>query len=104
MSTKPAYQFDHAGLLQGVTEADESPLELGVYHLPARCTLVPPPDDVPDDKWPRFNGRAWDLVTRPQRTADAPENPVDKLKAFFDANPDVAALFEAKQGVSPGGV
>lgn len=90
-----AYQFDRAGLLQGIAVADESPLEPGVYLLPARCTLTPPPADVPDDKWPRWNGSAWSLMTRPQPGAPAGDNdPVAKLRDFLAANPDVAAILE----------
>lgn len=96
MTTETAYQFDHAGLLVGRTEADESPLEPGVFLLPARCTFTPPPEDVPADKWPRWNGAGWGLVNRP--TAPEAENPLAKLQAFLQANPDVAAL------VNTGGV
>lgn len=89
-----AYQFDHAGLYVGITEADESPLEPDVYLVPARCTLAAPPADVPADKWPRWNGRGWDLVTRVQQHQP---DPVDKLRAFLDGNPDVAALLQTRQ-------
>lgn len=95
MNTKPAYQFDYAGLLVGVTVADESPLEPGVYHLPARCTLVPPPGDIPAGKWPRWNMAQWELVTKPEPQPAAGEiesDPVAKLRDFLAANPDVAAL------------
>lgn len=87
-----AYQFNTAGLYVGTTEADESPLEPGVYLVPARCTLVAPPESVPDDKWPRWNGSAWELVNRP--VLAAPEDPVAKLAAFLAANPDVAAVLQ----------
>jgi hypothetical protein len=90
-----AYQYDRAGLYAGTTEADESPLEPGVYLLPGGCTLVPPPSpqEVPEDQWPRFNGTAWVLVNRPQPAAPTPaEDPVAKLQAFLAQNPDVAAL------------
>lgn len=95
MSTKTAYQYDRAGLFAGTTEADESPLEPGVFLLPARCTFTAPPDSVPDDKWPRWNGRAWGLVNRPAPAASANDNdPVAKLQAFLASNPDVAALLQ----------
>lgn len=87
-----AYQYDHAGLYQGETKADESPLEPGVYLLPARCTLTPPPADVPEGQWPRWNGAAWGLANKPQ-PAPAPD-PVAKLAAFLNENPDVAALLQ----------
>lgn len=94
-----AYQYDLAGLLIGATEADESPLEPGVYLLPARCTLTPPPESVPDDKWPRWNGVEWQLVTKPQAANDNEEiDPVEKLREFLNNNPDVAELLQSNDG------
>lgn len=84
------YQYDRAGLYQGQTEADESPLEPGVYLMPARTTALPPPASIPEGQWPRFNGAAWALATQPP-AATAPD-PVAKLAEFLNANPDVAAL------------
>lgn len=92
MSTKPAYQFDLAGLFIGETVSYESPLEPGVFLLPAQCTYMAPPAEVPDDKWPRWNGAAWDLVARPEPTTEP--DAVAKLAAFLAANPDVAALIQ----------
>lgn len=86
------HQYDLAGLYQGETIADQSPLEPGVWLLPARCTFVAPPQEIPGDRWPRWNGVAWDLVNRPRPSAPAEEDPVAKLQAFLSANPDVAAL------------
>ena len=94
MTTKPAYQFDLAGLFAGVTEADESPLEPGLFHLPARCTWTPPPEDVPEGKWPRWTGAAWTLANRPAPVSEAAPSPLEKLQAFLSANPDVAALID----------
>lgn len=85
-----AYQYDHAGLLAGTTQADPSPLEPDVLLLPARCTVTEPPSDIQPDQWPRWNGSAWELVTRP--TAPAEPTATEKLAAFLQANPDVAAL------------
>jgi hypothetical protein len=89
--TKPCYQFNHAGLLLGETVADQSPLEPGVFLLPAGCTFTSPPAEVPDGKWPRWNGHVWDLVTKPVPASDNTD-PVAKLQAFLAANPDVAAI------------
>lgn len=91
--TKTCYQFNHSGLLLGTTLADESPLELGVFLLPACCTFTAPPDAVPDGKWPRWNGSTWDLVTKPTAANDN-NDPVAKLQAFLAANPDVAAVIK----------
>jgi hypothetical protein len=90
MTTVTAYQFDAAGFYRGNTTADESPLEPGVFLLPARCTLRPPPADVPDERWPRWNGATWVLVNKP--VVLATPDPVAKLREFLSANPDVAAL------------
>lgn len=87
-----AYHYDRAGLYQGNSEADESPLEPGVYLLPARSTLTPPPAEVPEGRWPRFNGHEWQLVNRPQPPELA--DPLAKLAAFLAQNPDVADLLE----------
>lgn len=89
---KTVYQTDRAGFYCGSAEADESPLEPGVYLLPARSTLTAPPQEIPAGKWPRWNGAAWDLVTRP---AVAELSATDKLKEFLEQNPDVAALINA---------
>jgi len=66
MSTKIVFQTNSAGLFCGVTEADESPLEPGVFHIPAGAVTAPPPAEWPDAKWPRWNGSAWQLVTKPK--------------------------------------
>lgn len=93
MASQPAYQCDHAGLFVGTTEADESPLEPGVYHVPAGCTLTPPPETWPDDKWPRWTGSRWDLVNRPKPRAEP--TPQEKMAAFLRDNPDVQQLIDA---------
>lgn len=86
------YQYNTAGLYQGENDADESPLEPGVLLMPARTTRTPPPTDIPAGRWPRWNGVAWELATKPQ--AAAPIDPAAKLQAFLNENPDVAALIE----------
>lgn len=86
------YQYSPAGLYQGETEADDSPLEPGVWLMPARTTPVAPPTEIPEGRWPRWNGVAWELVNKPQ--APAAPDPVAKLQAFLNENPDVAALLQ----------
>jgi hypothetical protein len=92
MSTKPAYQIDSAGLFVGETVADESPLEEGVYLIPAGAVMTAPPMKWADDKWPRWNGAKWELVTKPTPAND--NDPVAKLRDFLAANPDVAAVLQ----------
>lgn len=91
MGFKIAYQTDRAGMFSGTTEADESPMEPGVYLLPAGATLIAPPDEWPADQWPRFNGKQWQLVPKPILPVNE-NDPVAKLAAFLKDNPDVAAL------------
>lgn len=98
MTSKTAYQYDRAGLLTGTTEADESPLEPGVYLLPANCTLVSPPEEWPADKWPRWMGRNWKLTAKPASPANDNQYPVEKLREFLNSNPDVAALLQSNNG------
>ena len=93
MSTKPAFQTDSAGHFVCETVADESPLEPGVYLVPSGAVLDAPPASWPDDKWPRWNGTRWELVTKPA-TTETKTNATDKLKAFLSENPDVAAILK----------
>lgn len=94
--SRTAYQFSHAGMYTGMTDADESPLEPGVYLLPARSTFVKAPLTWPDGQWPRWNGAGWELVTAPAPAND--NDPVTKLRAFLNENPDVAALLQSNDG------
>ena len=102
MNTKTVFQTDRAGHYTGQTEADESPLEPDVFLIPAGAVEAAPPDSWAEDKWPRWNGTRWELVTKPSAAND--NNPVAKLQAFLAANPDVAALLQNNEGASPGGV
>lgn len=95
MASKTVFQTNRAGLFIGTTEADESPLEPGVFHVPRGCVEAPPPAEWPADKWPRWNGREWQLVVRPKLPEATNDNdPVAKLRAFLAANPDVAAVLQ----------
>jgi hypothetical protein len=99
MNTKTVYQLDPGGLYVGTTVADESPLEPGVFLLPGRTVETEPPAEWPEDKWPRWNGSSWVLANKPVPAAAANDNdPVAKLAAFLNDNPDVAALMAAKKG------
>lgn len=99
MTTKIVYQYDVAGMFNGETEADESPLEPGVFLIPARCVEVAPPA-FSGEQWPRWNGAKWQLVTVSPANDNTEIDPVEKLRSFLDANPDVAALIGATNEAS----
>lgn len=94
MKTKTVYQYDLAGIFIGLYDADESPLEPGVFLIPARCVEIAPPE-ANGDQWPRWNGSKWELITIEPDNENQPASPVDKLREFLSANPDVAALIGA---------
>lgn len=97
MKTKTVYQYDLAGLYVEPTEADESPLEPGVFLIPARCVEAKPPV-VAGDQWPRWNGAAWQIITLKRPEAAEVADPVAKLREFLNSNPDVAALLQSTDG------
>lgn len=92
MNTITVFQIDRAGHFVGETEADESPMEPGVFLIPAGCITAPLPAEWPASKWPRWNGSSWDFVTKPAAASANDIDPVLKLQAFLAANPDVAAI------------
>ncbi|AKA22054.1 hypothetical protein [Pseudomonas chlororaphis] len=61
MKTKTVYQTSPLGVFTGINEADESPLEPGVFLIPAGCVEVPPPL-IPENKAAFWDGKDWQLV------------------------------------------
>ncbi|MDR2305712.1 MAG: hypothetical protein LBE53_00695 [Paucimonas sp.] len=61
MEQKIVYQTDRQGLYVGPVHADLSPLESGVFLIPAGCVEAPPPE-IPAHKAAHWNGQAWQLV------------------------------------------
>lgn len=55
---KIVYQLDAEGLLLGTTVADVSPLEPGVFLIPAGCVETAPPA-VAEGLRPRWTGETW---------------------------------------------
>lgn len=61
MTTKTVYQTNYLGLYVGPVEADESPLEPGVFLLPAGCVEMPPPP-APEFKIACWISPDWHLL------------------------------------------
>jgi hypothetical protein len=80
--SKKVYQFDNNGIYLYPTEADESPLEPGVYLYPKNTTEQEPPQ-LNANELAQWNGEKWTTIT-----VNEP-NPVDILVAFFQKNPAV---------------
>jgi hypothetical protein len=74
MSTKIVYQTGPDGRYVGPTEADESPLEPGVWLIPAGAVETPPPE-APDGHFARWTGAAWEVVPAPAPPEPEPSPP-----------------------------
>lgn len=61
MKTKKVYQTSALGLFVGTVEADESPLEPGVFLIPGGCVETPPPT-IPENKAACWSNGGWVLV------------------------------------------
>lgn len=92
MNQKTVYQTNYSGLFIGKTLADESPLQPGVFLIPAGCVEQAPPTSWPDDQWPRWNGFQWQLIQKPQVQEAASAEA--KLAEFLAQNPDVLQLIQ----------
>lgn len=92
MNQKIVYQTNYSGMLINEAYADESPLEPGVFLIPAGCVELAPPEKWPEDQWPRWNGFKWELIQKPEIQQVA--TPEEKLAEFLAQNPDVLKLIE----------
>lgn len=62
MNKKTVYQTDHLGVFTGTAEAERSPLEVDVWHVPGGCVELPPP--TPGEfQVPRWDGQHWQLIS-----------------------------------------
>ena len=74
---KQVYQLDHEGYFVGLTVADESPLEKGVYLLPAGAVDTTPPT-VPEGKKAKWNGSwVYEDIPKPEPEPE-PTPPTDE--------------------------
>lgn len=61
MTEKIVYQIDEDGVYIGPVYADPSPLEPGVWLIPARCVEVPPPE-IPKGMLAVWMAEEWYLI------------------------------------------
>jgi hypothetical protein len=68
------YNYDHSGVYLGPSHADESPLEPGVFLIPANATTSPPPPPA-ENNLTVFSGGQWGYVpvNAPTTTTPSPE-------------------------------
>ena len=84
MTTKQVSQLDADGYFVGLTVADESPLESGVFLLPAGAVDAPAPV-IPEGQRAKWNG-AWVFEDIPQPgpepapTPPAPEEQAEMVR------------------------
>jgi hypothetical protein len=96
LKSKRVAQLDEHGFFIGMTDADESPLEPGVFLMPAGCVDSEPPAVEAEDKAARWNGSAFVVINKPKRRQEPAA--LEKLQAFLKDNPDVAALLDSNNG------
>lgn len=94
MSTKPVFQTDEQGRFIGITEAYESPLEPGVFHIPAGAYEDQPPylNEPGVTYWRRVDG-AWKLENIPK----PPESPPPEKPKVCSPAQGLVALFAIKR-------
>lgn len=81
MNHKIVYQLDEAGYFIGETEADESPLEPGVYLVPGGCVENPPPKIKKEGQLQRFVNDRWKLEDKPKEPEAEVEQDTDQAPA-----------------------
>ena len=93
---KIVYQAAHDGRFAGEVVADESPLEPGVYLIPAGCVEVAPPETA-EGFFARWSDGEWIVEAIPEPEPEPEPEPVDpgpatEQKVRFEAGRRIAAL------------
>lgn len=84
------YNYDADGFFTGESEADESPLEPGVYLIPALATATAPPL-FDEGMRAIFNGQTWDGLPIPAQPALTQEQLIRKYESALDTHLDSVA-------------
>jgi hypothetical protein len=78
---KTVYQTNSDGYFTGQTQADESPMEPGVYLIPGGAVEIEPPDFGLGSA-ARWVDGAWQIVPAPQQ--EPPQVPADPYRILSD--------------------
>lgn len=104
MTHKIVSQLDADGHFIGPSFAYESPLERGVFLIPAGAVDVPVPK-IPSNQRAKLVQGKWEfsdvVVEVPQAVKEVHLNPVEKLKQFLASNPDVVDLLSESPVAEP---
>lgn len=79
------------GIFIGAAEADESPLEEGVWLIPANATTTPPPSTEIGQQAVFSNG-AWQVLVIPTPSPPTQEQVIAKYESALDAHLDAVAV------------
>lgn len=85
---KRVYVFDADGPFVGPYDAQESPLDPGVFLVPQRSTDIAPPA-VTEAQFAQWNGTAWDVIDIPPPPPPPPPTP-EEIAAAAQAAQDLA--------------
>lgn len=77
---KRVYVFDADGPFVGPYDAQESPLDPGVFLVPQRSTDIAPPA-VTEAQFAQWNGTAWDVIDIPPPPPPPPPTPEELASA-----------------------
>lgn len=94
MNTKTVFQTDELGYFIGITQAYESPLEPGVFHIPAGAYEDEPPyrNEPGVTCWRRVDG-AWQI----EEVAKPPESLPPEKPTVCSPAQGLVALFALKK-------
>jgi hypothetical protein len=92
------YQMDAGGIFVGATTADPSPMEAGVWLIPAGCVEIAPPE-CGAGQFARWTGAAWaieNIPPAPKPEPAPPEAPKLTREAFCVALIGAGILTESE--------
>lgn len=87
-------QLDPEGVFVGTTEADESPLEPGVWLIPGGCVDATPPVFDPQTQIARWDGSQFNLENLPPPPSPPPPPTLEQIRsgALVRIDADVDAI------------